>query len=79
MPNCPAVAERWVGSTRSRSAIEGLVSAFPDVTGFSASSLWRMRAFCLAYQDLAQPVREVAEQPNEVELARAVRVAGDKR
>jgi len=52
-----------------------LRSAFPEVSGFSASNLWRMRAFCLAYQKLAQPVRELAEQPRKAELAQAARVS----
>jgi predicted nuclease of restriction endonuclease-like (RecB) superfamily len=73
------IAQRQQNVGWGRSVVDrlskDLCSAFPDVTGFSASSLWRMRAFCLAYQDLAQPVRELAEQPNEVELARAVRVS----
>lgn len=73
------IAQRQQNVGWGRSVVDRLSkdlrSAFPDVTGFSASSLWRMRAFCLAYQDLAQPVRELAEQPNEVELAQAVRVS----
>lgn len=43
--------------------LKDLRSAFSAMKGFSASSLWRMRAFCLAYQDLAQPVREFNESP----------------
>ena len=46
--------------------------AFPDVSGFSASSLWRMRAFCLAYPNLAQPVRELNSQSEAEKLAQPV-------
>jgi len=54
-----------------RSVIEqlakDLASEFPGVQGFSASNLWRMRAFYLAYADnaenLAQAVRDLTEPP----------------
>ena len=41
---------------------EDIIRAFPDAKGFSASNMWRMRAFYLAYcretEELARPVRE---------------------
>jgi predicted nuclease of restriction endonuclease-like (RecB) superfamily len=52
-----------------------LRSAFPEMKGFSASSLWRMRAFCLAYQDLAQPVRDLETPQDAEKLAPIVRVS----
>ena len=73
------IAQRQQNVGWGRSVVDRLSkelrSAFPDVTGFFASSLWRIRAFCLAYQYLAQPVRELDEQSNEVEIAQAVRVS----
>lgn len=40
--------------------------AFPEVTGFSVSNIWRMRAFYLAHravnENLAQPVRETNDE-----------------
>ena len=73
------IAQRQQNAGWGRSVVDRLSrdlrSAFPEVSGFSASNLWRMRAFCLAYQKLAQPVRELAGQPSEAELAQAVRVS----
>jgi predicted nuclease of restriction endonuclease-like (RecB) superfamily len=55
-------ADGWGASMIERLARD-LRKAFPGVEGFSASNIWRMRAFYLAYagetQFLAQPVREI--------------------
>lgn len=58
-----AVVERLSGDLRSE---------FPDITGFSAANIWRMRAFYLAWTEeiLAQPVQE---SEGSSELAQAVR------
>ncbi len=57
--------EGW-GSAVIKQLAQDLASEFPGVGGFSASNLWRMRSFYLAYaedsQNLAQAVRE-SEEP----------------
>lgn len=56
--------EGWGGSVIEQLA-KDLKSDFSGVQGFSASNLWRMRAFYLAYSEesihLAQPVRDSQE------------------
>lgn len=53
--------ERWGSSVIERLS-KDLRRSFPDVKGFSASNIWRMRAFYLAYaaqsENLAQSARE---------------------
>jgi predicted nuclease of restriction endonuclease-like (RecB) superfamily len=52
--------EGWGKSVIARLSHD-LKVAFPDARGFSASNIWRMRAFYLAHltsDNLAQPVRE---------------------
>lgn len=53
----------WGKSVVERLAAD-LQRSFPGISGFSASNIWRMRAFYLAYASdltiLAQPVRELA-------------------
>lgn len=55
--------EGWGAAVIERLA-QDLRRAFPETTGFSASNIWRMRAFYLAHrtsdENLAQPVREMA-------------------
>ena len=72
-----AIVQRQQTDGWGRAVIEhlaaDLLGEFPGVSGFSASNLWRMRAFHLAYSrqpdNLAQPVREI-RAPN---LAHPVR------
>ena len=58
--------EGW-GSGTIKQLAKDLASEFPGVQGFSASNLWRMRAFYLAYAEqspiLAQVARELEEPP----------------
>jgi predicted nuclease of restriction endonuclease-like (RecB) superfamily len=55
-------AEGWGKSVVDRLAVD-LQKEFPGESGYSASNLWRMRSFYLAYTKeviiLAQPVREI--------------------
>ena len=51
-----------------------LRAEFPEMKGFSLSSLWRMRAFCLAYQNLPQSVRQIDVATTDEKLAQPVRV-----
>ena len=71
-----SVVERQESEGWGRSVIERLAkdlqTAFPGVSGFSSSNVWRMRKFFLAYTAevsiLAQPVRELKvakRQPTE--------------
>lgn len=60
------IAERQQGENWGKSVVEQLAadlrSEFPGVSGFSASNLWRMRQFFLAYEakeKLAPLVREI--------------------
>lgn len=71
------LVERQAGSTWGKGVVQQLATdlqlAFPGVGGFSASNLWRMRAFFEAYQGqekLAPLVREVAWSHNLVILER---------
>jgi len=55
--------EGWGKSVIERLSHD-LKEAFPDARGFSASNIWRMRVFYLAYpssENLAQPAREMQE------------------
>jgi predicted nuclease of restriction endonuclease-like (RecB) superfamily len=73
-----SIAEKQDAVGWGKSVVERLASdlhrEFPAVSGFSASNIWRMRAFFRAYADrspiLAQPVRELATPKK---LAQAVR------
>lgn len=71
-------AEGW-GRAVVENLARDLAKAFPDSAGFSASNLWRMRAFYLAYADselesgdletgrfLAQPVPEIDRDDGEL-------------
>jgi len=63
--------ERWGDSVVERLAVD-LRAEFPGVGGFSASNLWRMKAFFEAYaaeEVLAPLVREIAWSHNLVILA----------
>lgn len=57
--------EGWGKSVIDRLAAD-LQAAFPGVSGFSPSNVWRMRSFYLAYTqevtNLAQPVREMGDE-----------------
>lgn len=57
-------SEGWGKSVIDRLALD-LAKAFPGIEGFSASNLWRMRAFFVAYTagstNLAQAVRDLPE------------------
>lgn len=71
------LVERQVGDTWGKSVVQQLAvdlqQAFPGVKGFSASNLWRMRAFFEAYQHqekLAPLVREIGWSHNLVILER---------
>ena len=54
-----------------------LRAAFPDMSGFSLSNLWRMKQFYLSYADvdfLAQPVREILpSKANNKKIAQPAR------
>lgn len=52
--------ETWGRSVVSRLA-DDLRAEFPEVKGFSAANLWRMKAFFEAYQDSAKLAPMVAE------------------
>jgi len=62
-----AILERQEQAGWGNAVVERLAKdlrhEFPELTGFSRSNIWRMRAFYLAYtreiQKLAQPVREL--------------------
>ena len=61
------IVERQVGETWGKSIVEKLSAdlqrKFPAVGGFSASNLWRMKAFFELYREdekLAPVVREIA-------------------
>ena len=73
------IAERQSGEGWGKGTVERLArdlqTEFLGIKGFSTSSVWRMRAFCLAYQDLAQPVRDLAEPPMDEKLLQVVRVS----
>ncbi|TYC60896.1 DUF1016 domain-containing protein [Zoogloea oleivorans] len=71
------LVERQAGDTWGKGVVQQLATdlqlAFPGVSGFSASNLWRMRAFFEAYQGLeklAPLVREVGWSHNLVILER---------
>ena len=71
------LVERQAGDTWGKGVVQQLAAdlqqAFPGVGGFSASNLWRMRAFFEAYQGqekLAPLVREVGWSHNLVILER---------
>ena len=71
------LVERQAGDTWGKGVVQQLATdmqqAFPGVGGFSASNLWRMRAFFEAYQGqekLAPLVREVGWSHNLVILER---------
>lgn len=67
-------AEGWGKSVVDQLARD-LQAEFPGVSGFSASNVWRMRSFYLAWSetDLAQPAREIGPGEN---LAQPVREIG---
>jgi predicted nuclease of restriction endonuclease-like (RecB) superfamily len=71
-----SIVQRQVQAGWGKAVVERLSDdlrkEFPDMTGFSTSNIWRMRAFYLAWtrEFLAQPVRENGATP---ELAQAVR------
>jgi len=67
------IVARQQGRAWGRSVVERLASdlqkAFPGVSGFSASNLWRMRSFYLTYAEdkkLAPLVREIAWSKNVI-------------
>ena len=71
------IVERQAGQTWGRSVVQrlggDLRSAFPGIGGFSASNLWRMKAFFEAYsgsEKLAPLVREIGWSHNLVILER---------
>ncbi len=71
------ILERQAGDTWGKSVVEQLAqdlqAEFPGVGGFSASNLWRMKAFFEAYADaekLAPLVREIGWSHNLVILQR---------
>ena len=74
------IVERQVGETWGKSVVEKLSAdlqrEFPAVGGFSASNLWRMKAFFELYREdekLAPLVREIAMQFYLTALDRQVR------
>ena len=71
------LVERQTGETWGKGVVQQLAfdlqQAFPGVGGFSASNLWRMKAFFEAYRDqekLAPLVREIGWSHNLVILER---------
>jgi predicted nuclease of restriction endonuclease-like (RecB) superfamily len=73
------IVERQAGETWGRAIVQQLAGdlqrEFPGVGGFSASNLWRMKAFFEAYQGiekLAPLVREIGWSHNIVILERCV-------
>ena len=55
---------RWGNSVIDRLG-EDLQRAFPGLSGFSRTNVYRMRAFYLAYQDLAQIVPQAVGQSSD--------------
>jgi len=71
------IVERQAGATWGKSIVQQLTGdlqrAFPGIGGFSASNLWRMKAFYESYQNLgklAPLVREIGWSHNIVILER---------
>jgi hypothetical protein len=71
------VVGRHEGKSWGKAVVERLATAlraeFPGVGGFSASSLWRMKAFYEAYagsEKLAPLVREIASSHNLIVVER---------
>jgi predicted nuclease of restriction endonuclease-like (RecB) superfamily len=55
-------SEKW-GSQVLERLCKDLQSDFPGISGFSRSNLFRMRAFYLAYEIVAQPARQLDTPP----------------
>lgn len=54
--------EKW-GTQVLERLCKDLQSDFPGISGFSRSNLFRMRAFYLAYEIVAQPARQLDIPP----------------
>ena len=80
-----AIVERQEREGWGRSIVDRLAAdlrkELPDLGGFSASNIWRMRAFYLAYAqpavNLAQPVRDLAQPVRELDRTHPPPVVAD--
>ncbi len=71
------IAERHAGETWGKAVVQQLAgdlqNEFPGIGGFSASSLWRMKAFfetCYGQEKLASLVREIGWSHNLVVMSK---------
>lgn len=63
--------EGWGKSVVDRLAAD-IQKAFPGIRGFSPINIWRMRAFFLAYRDIAANLSQVMTETGSANLSQAV-------